>query len=81
MTPLPCPDCGKPEVIVEMRATISARVYGIDDRHRSVSAFFPFDNAEWEIDDVYCEDCGWNGTREIIDYEWLGDYPPDDTKT
>lgn len=75
--PMACPQCGKPEIVIEMRASMSARVYAIDWRHKAAGAFFPFDSAEWEVDDVYCDDCGWDGSRDVVDYEWLGDYPPE----
>ena len=71
-----CPDCGLTTVIAEMRSTASVPVALID--RGAVGVYIQFDSTEWEVEDVYCDDCGWNPDhRSYWDYEWMGNYPPE----
>lgn len=70
-----CPQCGYHSVIAEIRSTESVRVAGID--RGAVAIYVHFESTEWEVEDVYCDECDWTGGREIHDYEWVGNYPPE----
>lgn len=71
-----CPGCGSHNVVAEMSSRASVPVGGIE--RGAVGIYLNFDATEWEVEDVFCEECDWQAQRgDYSDYEWLADHPPE----